>query len=109
MVKVGLFVRMEAKAGHEEEVETFLREGLALVDAEPATIVWFAFRLGPSTFGIFDAFPDENGRRAHLEGRVASALKERAGEMLAEPPAIEQLDMLAGKLPAAAVPVGASR
>ncbi|MEA2228627.1 MAG: hypothetical protein QOH46_1969 [Solirubrobacteraceae bacterium] len=106
MVKLGLFVRLEAKTGHEEEVESFLREGLRLVDEEPATVVWFAFRIGPSTFGIFDAFPDEEGRQAHLAGRVASALKERASAMLAEPPAIEQLDVLAAKIPAAAVPAG---
>jgi quinol monooxygenase YgiN len=106
MVKVGLFVRLEAKTGREEEVESFLREGLALVDEEPATIVWFAFRIGPSTFGIFDAFPDDEGRQAHLTGRVASALKEKAGDLLAAPPSIEQLDVLAAKIPAAAVPAG---
>ena len=65
MAKVALFVRLEAKRGKEEEVESFLRGGLALVQQEPATSAWFASRLGPSTFGIFDAFPDEAGRQAH--------------------------------------------
>lgn len=69
MVKVALFVRLEAKPGKEAEVEAFLKSGLAIVEEEPATIAWFAIRLGPSTFGIFDAFPDEAGRQAHLSGK----------------------------------------
>jgi len=103
MVKKALFVKLEAKTGHEEEVESFLRSGLALVDEEPATTAWFAVRFGPSTFAIFDAFPDEEGREAHLSGRVAAALMERAPEMLAEAPSIERADVLAAKLPAVAI------
>ena len=99
MVKVALFVRLEAKPGKEEEVDKFLRDGLAIVEQEPATITWFAIRFGPTTFGIFDAFPDESGRQAHLSGKVAAALMEKAPELLAEPPRIEQLDVLAAKLP----------
>ena len=100
MVNVALFVRLEAKPGKEAEVERFLRGGLTLVQAEPATTVWFALRLGPSTFGIFDAFPDEAGRHAHLAGRVAEALLAQAGELFAQPPSIEEADVLAVKLPA---------
>jgi quinol monooxygenase YgiN len=99
MVKVALFVRLEAKPGKEANVETFLRGGLSAVQEEPATIAWFAIRLGPSTFGIFDAFPDESGRQAHLSGRVAAALTEKASELLAQPPSIEKVDVLAAKLP----------
>jgi quinol monooxygenase YgiN len=99
MVTVGLLVRLEARPGKEAEVDRFLRGGLTLVEAEPATTVWFGIRLGPSTFGIFDAFPDEAGRSAHLSGRVAAALGEKASELLAEPPTIERLDVLAVKLP----------
>jgi quinol monooxygenase YgiN len=99
MVKVALFVRLEAKPGKEADVENFLREGLSVVQQEPATIAWFAIRLGPSTFGIFDAFPDESGRQAHLSGRVAAALTEKAPELLAQPPSIERVDVLAAKLP----------
>jgi hypothetical protein len=73
MVNVALFVRLESKPGKEDDVEKFLRGGLSVVE-EPATIAWFAIRLGPSTFGIFDAFQDEYGRLAHLSGRVAAAL-----------------------------------
>jgi len=99
MVTVALFVRLEAKAGKEKEVEEFLRGGLAVVQQEPATTAWFALRMGPSTFGIFDAFPDEAGRQAHLSGRVAAALMANAPELLSRPPVIEQVDLLAAKLP----------
>ena len=77
----------------------FLRSGLAIVQEEPATTAWFAIQMGPSTFGIFDAFPDDAGRQAHLSGRVAAALMAKASELLAKPPAIEKIDVLAAKLP----------
>ena len=99
MVKVALFVRLEAKPGKEAAVEEFLRAGLPIVEDEPATTAWFGIRLGPTTFGIFDAFPDEAGRQAHLSGRVAAALMAKAPELFAKPPAIEKVDVLAAKLP----------
>jgi quinol monooxygenase YgiN len=99
MVKVALWVRLEARPGKEADVESFLRGGLPLVQAEPATTAWFGIRLGPSTFGIFDAFPDEAGRNAHLSGRVAAALMAKASDLLAQPPTIEKVDVLAAKLP----------
>lgn len=101
MVKTALLVRLEAKPGKEAEVESFLRSGLPIVQEEPATIAWFGIRLGPTTFGIFDAFPDDAGRQAHLSGRVAAALKARASELFAQPPSIEQVDVLEAKLPQA--------
>jgi quinol monooxygenase YgiN len=99
MVKVALLVRREAKPGKESDVASFLRGGLAIVEDEPATTAWFAIQLGPSTFGIFDAFPDEAGRQAHLTGRVAAALMAKASELLAKPPVVEKVDVLAAKLP----------
>ncbi len=99
MVKVALFVRLEAKPGKEKDVEDFLLGGLPLVQQEQATTAWFGIRLGPTTFGIFDAFPNEAGRQAHLSGKVAEALMAQAGELFAEPPAIEKVDVLAAKLP----------
>jgi quinol monooxygenase YgiN len=99
MVSVGLFVRLEAKPGKEDEVAGFLREALPRVEAEPATTAWFAIRSGPSTFGIFDVFPDDAGRQAHLSGRVAAALTARASDLFSQPPAIEKIDVLASKLP----------
>ena len=97
-VTVGLLVRVEAKPGKEDEVAQLLRDGLSLVLEEPATLMWCATRMAPRTFGIFDAFPDEDGRRAHLTGRLAAALMERAAELLARPPSIEPVDVLAAKL-----------
>ena len=99
MIKLAFFVRLEAKPGKEAAVEEFLRTGLPIVQNEPATIAWFEMRLGPRTFGIFDAFPDEAGRQAHLSGRVAAALMAKASELFEKPPAIEKVDVLAAKLP----------
>lgn len=98
MVKVALLVRLEAKPGKEAEVESFLKSGLSLVEQEPATVAWFGIRLGPSTFGIFDAFPDESGRQAHLAGQVAAALMAKAADLFSQPPVIEKVDILAAKL-----------
>ncbi len=99
MVTVALYVRLEAKPGKEAEVEAFLKGGLSIVQEEPDTIAWFGIRLGPTTFGIFDVFPDEKGRLAHLSGRVAAALMAKAPELFAKPPVIEKVDVLAAKLP----------
>jgi quinol monooxygenase YgiN len=96
---VALWVRLDAKPGKEAEVEQFLRGGLDIVQQEPATVTWYALRLGPSTFGIFDTFRDDAGRQAHLNGRVAAALMAKTGELLSQPPKIEQVDVLAAKLP----------
>ena len=98
-VTVGLWVRLEAKPGKEGDVEAFLNSGRALVDDEPETIAWFAVRLSSTTFAIFDAFATDTGRDAHLPGRVAAALMENAGELLAHEPAIEKVDVIASKLP----------
>ncbi|AWV19910.1 MULTISPECIES: putative quinol monooxygenase [Methylobacteriaceae] len=99
MVSVALLIRLEAKPGKEAEVESFLKSGLPIVEEEPATTAWFGVRMGPSTFGIFDAFPDEAGRKAHLSGRVAAALTAKASELFAQPPQIEEVNVLAAKLP----------
>jgi quinol monooxygenase YgiN len=106
MVRVGLLVRLQAKPGREMDVENLLREALQLVDAEEDTLVWFAVRLAPDTFAIFDAFPDDEGRQAHLSGQVASALMEKGPELLAAQPTVEHADIIAGKLPG--IPVGVS-
>jgi len=99
MVKVALLVRLEAKPGKEAEVEKFLRSGLELVEHEPQTTTWYALKLGPSTYGIFDSFADDKGRQAHLSGKVAAALMQKASDLFAQPPAIENVDVLAAKLP----------
>jgi quinol monooxygenase YgiN len=98
-ISKGLIVRLEAKPGKEEAVGDFLRGALPLVDEEPKTVAWFAFQTGASSFAIVDVFPDEDGRRDHLEGPVAAALEQHASELLAQPPLIESVDALATKLP----------
>jgi quinol monooxygenase YgiN len=99
MLRVALFVRLKAKPGKEADVARFLESGLALANQEATTPIWFALRLGPATFGIFDAFADEAGRKAHLAGPIAAALMANASELLAEPPQIEQVDVLGAKIP----------
>ena len=96
---LALLVRLEAKAGKEAETEQFLKAGLSIAQEEAGTTTWFALKLGPSTFGIFDTFVDESGREAHLSGRLAAALMQKAPELLAEPPTIEKVGVLAAKVP----------
>jgi quinol monooxygenase YgiN len=98
MVNVALLARLEAKPGKEGAVADLLKGALPLANAEPATTVWFALQIGPSTFGIFDAFADDTGRQAHLAGQIAAALMAKAPELLAQPPTIEKVDVLAAKL-----------
>lgn len=98
-IKEALWVMLEAKPGKEKDLESFLSSALPLVAAEPATITWYALRLGPAKFGIFDTFPDEVGRQAHLQGKVAAALLAKAPELLAKAPSIEKISVLAAKTP----------
>jgi quinol monooxygenase YgiN len=99
MVKVALLVRLEAKPGKESAVESFLQSALALANEEGTMPVWFALRIGPSTFGIFDAFDNDADRNAHLASPIASALMSKAGELLTKAPQIEHVGLLAVKLP----------
>ena len=99
MVKLALFVRLQAKPGKESAVADFLASALPLANAEAKTTAWFAMKFGPSTFGVFDAFADEAGRQAHLEGPIAAALMANAEALFSAPPKIERIDLLAAKLP----------
>jgi quinol monooxygenase YgiN len=99
MVKTALYVHLEAKPGKEAEVQKFLEDGLALVNQEPATTAWFAMKMGGTSFGIFDVFPDEAGRDAHLNGAVAAALMAKAADLFSRPPSISKVEILAAKLP----------
>src|SRR3982074_3066088 len=101
MITKGLLVRMEARPGMDAEVEKFLQSALPLVQKEPATAAWFAIRFGRSEYGIFDVFPDEEGREAHLNGPVAKALMEQAAPLFVKQPTIHRLSVLASKLPSA--------
>jgi quinol monooxygenase YgiN len=101
MSKFALYVPLEAKPGKEKELADFLRSALPLVTAEAGTVSWFALQMGPSSFAIFDTFDDEAGRDAHLNGKVAAALMEKAkaGDLFAKDPQIHKLGILADKLP----------
>ena len=99
MPKLSLLVRLEAKPGKEADVAAFLKQGLELAQQEARTPVWFALRLGPSTFGVFDAFDDEAGRQAHLDGPIAQALMAQAPTLFSTPPVIERVEVLGAKLP----------
>jgi quinol monooxygenase YgiN len=98
MVTHALYVPLEAKPDQAEELQTFLREAQVLAEQETGTAAWFALRMGPTTFAIFDVFPDEESRQAHLSGEIAKALMEKADDLLAKPPQIHQLDVIASKL-----------
>jgi len=98
MVKKALAVKLVAKPGREADVEAFLNSGLALVNDEPLTVTWYAVKFNDSTFGIFDTFEADEGRDAHLNGKVAEALMANAADLLAEPPQIDKVDILAVKL-----------
>jgi len=97
MVKYAILARVEAKPGKEDAVEQFLKSALPLAQDEKDTVSWYAIKIGPSTFGIFDTFNDEAGREAHLNGKIAAALMQHAGELLSKPPVIEKVELLAVK------------
>lgn len=99
MLKFSLFVRLEAKPGKEADVAAFLKQGLELANQEATTPLWFALRLGPTTFAVFDSFRDETGRENHLNGPIAKALMANAPNLLAVPPVIERAEVLGVKLP----------
>jgi quinol monooxygenase YgiN len=98
MLSLGLFVRIEAKPGKEKEVAAFLMQGLQMANQEATTPLWFALRLGPSTFAVFDAFRDESGRQTHLNGPIAKALMALTPDLFAVPPSIERTEVLGAKI-----------
>jgi quinol monooxygenase YgiN len=100
MTHFALYVELKAKPGREEDVANFLASARSLVMAETGTVAWFAVRFDKATFAIFDAFDDEAGRTAHLNGAVAAALMANASDLLAVSPEIRQPTVLADKLPA---------
>jgi len=99
MLTHALFARLEAKPGKEAEVAAFLKQGLELARQEATTPLWFALRLSPTTFAIFDSFENEAARQTHLSGPIAQALMAQAPHLLAAPPVIERLDVIGAKLP----------
>jgi quinol monooxygenase YgiN len=98
MSKLGIWAELEAKPGKEKELEDFLKSAQPLAEREPGTVTWYAIKMGPRKYGIFDTFADENGRNAHLTGEIAKALFAKAGELLAKAPEIAKPEILAAKV-----------
>lgn len=101
MDQFAIWAQLEAKPGKESEVEDFLKSAKALVEKEPGTTTWYALKIGPSKYGIFDTFADENGRQAHLNGAVAKALFSKAKDLFTKEPEIDKPEILAAKAPGA--------
>ncbi len=99
MTQHALYVQLEAKPGKEQEVASFLSGAKTMVSDEPDTTAWFAIQMGPRTFGIFDAFADERGREAHLQGKLAMQIRSKAPELFVKMPEIQRVEVLADKLP----------
>ena len=99
MTQHALYVQLEAKPGKEQEVASFLSSARTMVSDEPDTTAWFAIRMGPRTFGIFDAFADERGREAHLQGKLAMQIRAKAPDLFVKTPEIQRVEVLADKLP----------
>jgi quinol monooxygenase YgiN len=99
MTQHALYVQLEAKPGKEQEVAAFLSGARSMVDDEPDTTAWFAIKMGPRTFGIFDAFATERGREAHLQGKVAKQLMAKAPQLFVGQPQIQRAEVIADKLP----------
>jgi quinol monooxygenase YgiN len=97
MIKLGIWAQLEAKPGKEKELEAFLKSAQPLAESEPGTVSWYAIKMGPGKYGIFDTFADEDGRNAHLQGEIAKALFAKADELLAKPPEIAKPEILAAK------------
>jgi quinol monooxygenase YgiN len=97
MSRVAIWAQLEAKPGKERELEEFLKSAQPLAEREPETVSWYAVKMGPGKYGIFDTFADENGRNAHLNGEIAKALFAKAKDLLATPPEISKPEVLAVK------------
>jgi quinol monooxygenase YgiN len=95
METLGLLVTLEARAGKEADAEAFLNSARPLALDERGTLKWYAIKLGPGKFGIFDTFANEAGRNAHLTGEIAKNLTARAGELFAVPPRVEKVEVIA--------------
>lgn len=100
MDKLAIFALLHAKRGKEKEVEQFLKFAQPLAERETGTTTWYAVKLGPAEYGIFDTFKDEAGRNAHLTGEIAKALFAKAEDLFAAPPEVEKLEIVASKAPA---------
>ncbi len=97
MAKLAIWAVVESKPGKEKAVEAFLKSALPLAEAEPGTLTWYAVKIGPSKYGIFDTFADETGRNAHLNGEIAKALFGPGRELLTKDPEVHKIEVIAAK------------
>ncbi|HEY0758442.1 MAG TPA: antibiotic biosynthesis monooxygenase [Acidisarcina sp.] len=100
MDKYAIWAQLEAKPGKEEEVEAFLISAQPMAVEEPGTTTWYALKIGPGKYGIFDTFADEESRQVHINGEIAKALFARASELFSKPPEIDRPTILAAKIAA---------
>ena len=101
MATLALYAHLKAKPEKRAELEAFLKSALPMARAEAGMITWYAFKEDEGSYGIFDTFDTEEARQAHLDGPIAKALIAKAGELLAQPPMIHKIDLLAAKIPGA--------
>jgi quinol monooxygenase YgiN len=97
MGKLAIWAQLEAKPGKEKEVEEFLKSAQPLAEREVGTVSWYAIKMGPGKYGIFDTFADEAGRNAHLNGEIAKALFAKAKDLFSKAPQIDKPEILASK------------
>jgi quinol monooxygenase YgiN len=97
MSRLAIWASLYAKPGKEKEVEEFLKSAQPLAEKEPGTISWYAIKMAPGQYGIFDTFADENGRNAHLNGEIAKALFAKAKDLFSKPPDVQKPEILAVK------------
>lgn len=93
----GLLAILNAAPGKGDDLGEFLRQGRELAAQEEGTVSWYAFRLDDTTYGIFDTFESEEARQAHLNGRIPEALQDVGSDLLAGPPDIKPIDVVAVK------------
>ena len=98
MVQYALYVALKAKPGKEADVEAFLKQGAEMAKSEQGTVTWYGLQEGPGRYSVFDTFPDEAGRDAHLNGEIAKALMASADELFSEPPQIHRITVLSEKI-----------
>jgi len=100
MERIGILAVLQARPGREHDLETFLKSAQPLAELETQTLRWYALKIDSAHFAIFDTFEDEAGRKAHVDGEIARQLFAVATDLLAAPPSIELVDIVARKLTA---------
>lgn len=96
-VRLGILAQLEAAPGKADDLGAFLQAGRELAVAEHGTVTWYAFKISDTRYGIFDTFETDGARQDHLNGEIPRALGQVAPDLLASPPEITTVDILAVK------------